>query len=159
MSDMNHDRARKLLLAAAIEGIASGEREWLEGHLAACAECSIEARALGGAVESLKGFHITASPELIQKTMLAVRGRARQLDAARAASAPLWIAAAISSACMILTTPYVWWAFAWFGRITHIPDAFWQVGFLMWWFLPATLLAAAAVRRHSKDNVLNWGQR
>ena len=159
MNDTNHERARKLVLTSAIEDLAPNDRAWLDSHLAACAECASQAGTLTTAVESLRGFHPMASPELLNRTRTAVRIRAQQLQAARARAIPLWIATAISSLCMIFTMPYVWRSFAWFGRIAHLPDAAWQVGFLMWWFLPATVLAAAAAWRHSKDQALNWGQR
>src|SRR5207249_9419777 len=42
------------LVRAAIEDITSHEREWLEGHLAACVECANEAGAMAAAVESLR---------------------------------------------------------------------------------------------------------
>jgi len=47
---MDHQRARKLLAAAAVEGITSNERRWLDAHVAACGECSKEAAALGKTV-------------------------------------------------------------------------------------------------------------
>jgi hypothetical protein len=159
MNDLNHERARKLLVTAAIEDITSDERKWLEGHLAACVECSSEARELAVAVGSLRDFHVTVSPDLLQRTRAAVRVRAEELNAVRAGSAPLWIATAISGVCMIVTALYVWRTLAWAARMTHVPEVFWQVGFLVCWFLPATALAAAAAWRHSKDDVLNWGQR
>ena len=115
------------LVRAAIEDITSHEREWLEGHLAACVECANEAGAMAAAVESLRNVQVTVSPELLRRTRVAVRARAEQLNAARAGSAPLWIATAISSLCMIVTALYVWPAFAWAARVTHIPEAFWQV--------------------------------
>jgi hypothetical protein len=83
--------------------------------------------------------------------------RAQELQTERGRFTPLWIATAISSAWMILTAPYVWRAFEWFGQIVHIPDAVLETGFLMWWFLPATILAAAAAFRHAtKDAISNW---
>jgi len=156
MSEMNHERANKLLIAALVEEIASSDRIWLESHLAGCAECAKEAQGLGTAIESLRGFNVSASPELVERTKLAVRRRGEQLNSAPARSAPIWIATAVSSVCMILTTPYVWRTFEWIGRITNLPDAAWELGFLMWWFLPATVLAAAAAWRHNKENVSNW---
>jgi len=166
MSEADHERARKLLAAVALDDITVGERNWLDRHLAGCTECSSEAGALSAAVQSLRVLTVAASPELVQQTKLAVYRRAQQLQAARSRSAPLWIATAISSIWMILTAPYVWRTFAWFGQMAHMPDAVWQAGFLMWWFLPATVLAAAAASRYTAServsnwaNESNWGQR
>ena len=47
--------------------------------------------------------------------------------------------------------PAVRRAFAWFGRVSHVPDAMWQAGFVMWWFLPATILAAAVSWRRTAN--------
>jgi anti-sigma factor RsiW len=156
MNESNHERARKLLAKVAVEGILAGERDWLDRHLESCVECSTEARALSAAVQSFRAIPIAVSSDLARQTKMAVRMRAQQLQAARARSTPLWIATAISSVCMIVTTPYVWQAFAWLGRVASVPNGVWEVGFLMWWFLPATVLAAAAAFRHTTER--NWGQ-
>jgi len=159
MNETNHERARSLLLGALIEDIAPTERDWLQRHLEACVECANESDALAAAVGSIQSFQVTASRELVQRTRIVVHIRAQQLAATRARSAPLWIATVISSLCMIATAPYVWSVFSWFGRMAHVPIALSGIGFLMWWFLPATILAAAAAWRHRHSDILNWGQR
>ena len=148
MSSESHERAQQLITKAQVEGIRVDERDWLDDHLASCPDCTTAADALTAAVQSLRGLSHPATPELVRQTRLAVRVRAEQLRATRSGWAPLWIATALSSISMILTTSYVWQAFGWVGRVGHIPGVVWQVGFLMWWFLPATFLAAAAVWRH-----------
>jgi anti-sigma factor RsiW len=156
MNSIDHERARKLIEADAVEGITGAERDWLSRHLSACSECSNKAAALVDAINALRAVPIAASPELVRQTRLAVHRRAEELKAARAWSAPLWIATAISSASVILTTPYVWRTFGWLGHMVHLPDAVWQVGFLMWWFLPATVLAGAVASRYAAET--NWRQ-
>ncbi len=151
-----HERARHLMKAVRVEGIGPNDREWLDRHLETCLECSSEARALSAALESLRSFPIMANPEVVRQTRMAVHSRAEQRRASRARFAPLWIATAMSSIWMILTTPYLWQAFAWFGHTAGIPNAVWQAGFLMWWFMPATVFAAAAAWRHAaRDDVSN----
>ena len=49
MSEADHERARKLLAAVALDDITVGERDWLDRHLADCTECSSEAGALSAA--------------------------------------------------------------------------------------------------------------
>jgi len=156
MNDENHERARQLLAAYRIEGIDGGERTWLEHHLATCPECSSAAEALEAAVRSLRTFPVVASAELVEQTKRAVRRQAEQLHSARNYSVALWIATAVSSVLMILTTSFVWQALAWAGQVTRMPDPVWQVLFLMWWFLPTTVLASAAAWRHK---TAEWGQR
>jgi anti-sigma factor RsiW len=157
MSEMNHERARKLLITAAVEEVGSNDRVWLEKHLAACPNCAQEAQELGTVIESLRGgFEVTASPELVEHTKLAVRRQIELSNSEPARSALICIATALSSACMILTTPYVWRTFEWIGRTANLPDGAWELGFLMWWFLPATALAAVAAWRYSRQEALKW---
>ena len=156
MNGMDHQRARKLLAAAAVESITSSERRWLDAHVAACDECSSEAAALTDAIQALRAIPMVAAPELVRRTRLAVGIRSQELQAARAQAAPLWIAIAISTVLMIVTTPYVWQAFRWLGLLIQVPSEVWQIGFLMWWFLPATILAAAAALRHGNSEASNW---
>jgi hypothetical protein len=145
------------MAAARVEGIAASERKWLDDHLASCSECSTEASALDTALGLLRALPVAASPDLVRRTRFAVRQRAGQLHSERPAAIGLWIATAMSTLWMALTAPYVWRAFAWFGRAAQIPDAMWQLGFVMWWFLPATVLAAAAAwRLTAKDEDSNW---
>jgi hypothetical protein len=145
----NHERARKLMATRRIEGVSSAEETWLDDHLAQCDECSKEAHALALAINSLRTFSVTARPDAVRRASAAVRARAEQIRQQRERAVPIWIAAAMSSAVAILTTPYTWAVFAWLGRLLQVSDITWQVGFLMWWFLPATLAGAIAARRQT----------
>lgn len=153
-----HERALRLLAAARAEGIAPAERQWLDSHLAACPQCASEASALARAIQSFRGVPVVAPPLLVARTRLRVRRRAEELRAERERMFPLWVAVALSAAWMLLTTPYTWWAFGWLGRTAGVPDAAWQLGFLLWWFLPATVLAAIAAWRYSSGpgGPLEW---
>jgi hypothetical protein len=148
----NHERARKLLAMRRVEGIPAVEDQWLEDHLAHCDACSSAAQALTDAVNAVRSFSVTARPETVRRASAAVRLRAEQIRLERERTIPIWIAAAMSAALAILTTPYTWAVFAWMGRLVHVPDIAWQVGFLMWWFLPATVVGAVAARRRTISN-------
>ena len=156
MNPENHERARQLMVAVQIEEIARADAEWLQQHLAACRQCANEASALDAAVGTLRALPVTASPELVARSRRSVRQHAGQLESERLRAAPLWIATAVSAICMIATAPYVWRAFGWLGREAQLPDALWQMGFVVWWFFPATLLALAAAWKFSA-NEMNWG--
>jgi hypothetical protein len=145
----DHQRARKLLLASRVEGIASADRQWLDAHLSGCTDCATEASALAHAVDSLRLVPVTAPAEMVRRTSLAVRRQAEQRLSQREPAVMLWVAAAISSLSAILMTPYLWSAFGWLGRMLHVGNIVWQLAFLMWWFMPATVLAAAAAWRHA----------
>ena len=156
MNPENHERARQLLTACRVEGINSSERAWLESHLATCEECSNAGQALDAVIQSLRSIPVVADSELVRQTRLAVRSRAEEIQASRNRSVPLWIATAVSSVLMIFTSSYVWQIFSWFGMVAGAPGAVRLVGFLVWWFLPATILAAAAAWRH---NTIDWEER
>jgi anti-sigma factor RsiW len=160
----NHERARKLLRADPVEGIPAGERDWLEAHLAGCAECSKESTSLAFVIGSLALLSETATPDIVRRTTLAVRRRAEELRNNRKQALPLWIAVGASSLWTMLTAPYIWSGFSWAGRLLHVSDPIWQVAFLMWWFLPCAVLGAVAGWRHlsrrtassSWDYKMNW---
>jgi anti-sigma factor RsiW len=148
----NHERAKKLLAIRRVEGIAAAEEEWLEDHLTHCDACSDAAQALAVAIDAVRSFSVMAQPDAVRRVSAAVRLRAEQMRQERERAIPIWIAAAMSTALAILTTPYTWAAFAWLGRLLQVPDVTWQVGFLMWWFLPATVVGAVAARRRTISN-------
>ena len=149
MNLQNHERAKKLLAMRRIEGIAPAEEKWLDDHLTHCDACSNAAQSLAVAIDAVRSFSVTARPEAVRRASAAVRLRAEQMRHERERTIPIWIAAAMSAALAILTTPYTWAAFAWVGRLLQVSDITWQVGFLMWWFLPATVAGAVAARRRT----------
>jgi anti-sigma factor RsiW len=152
MNIENHERARKLLATRSIEGISPAEETWLDDHLAHCDDCSKEAHTLALAINSLRAFSVTARPEAVRRASAAVRMRAEQRRQERQRAVPIWIAAVMSSALAIFTTPYTWAAFAWLGRLLQVSDAAWELGFFMWWFLPASVVAAVAARQKIVSN-------
>ena len=144
MNPDTHGRARKLLAAATVEGISPVEEQWLKAHLSICKEYTNEASALESAVDAFRSLRVVANDDVVRRTNLLVRRRAQELQARREHTIPLWISVGVSTVLVLVTTPYAWSLFAWFGRITNMPNMVWQAGFLMWWFLPATILAAVA---------------
>jgi hypothetical protein len=158
MNPETHERARKLLGAATVEGISPMEDQWLKTHLSACEECTNEARALESAVGAFRSLRVVANGDMVRRTNLAVRRRAQELQARREHAIPLWISVGVSTVLVLVTTPYAWSLFAWFGRITNMPNMVWQAGFLMWWFLPATILAAAAGWKRVVEPQSEWRQ-
>ena len=149
----SHARARKLLSIDRVEGISAEERRWLDAHLATCEQCSNEATALAVAVDSLRSVRVHADENVVRRVRFAVHQRAEKLHRQRARTVPLWIAVVTSSTLAILTTPYIWSTFAWFGRALHVSSIVWQLGFLVWWFVPATVLSAAAALRRRTVHV------
>jgi predicted anti-sigma-YlaC factor YlaD len=158
MNPESHERARKLLYEDRVEGISADNRRWLEEHLTGCNACSQEANALAVAVESLRARSVSAPANVVRRTSLAIHRRADQRRVEQEPRVLLWAAAALSSAWTLVTTPYIWALFAWFGRTFQLADMIWQLGFLMWWFLPATVLGAIAGRHFAatRKAASNW---
>ncbi len=154
MNSKDHERARTLLRVARVEGISAGDRRWLDAHLTACDECSKEALSLADAIGSLRTVNATAPTDVVRRTRLAVHRRIEERRSQKEPAVFLWIATVIASVSVIVTTPYTWAAFAWLGGVAHVSDMIWQVGFLFWWFLPATILSGVAGWRHVSR--MNW---
>ncbi len=147
MRTEDHTRAKHLLAAERVEGISAEDRRWLDAHLGACDECPNEAAALGASIAALRSVNFMVPDDLVRRTKLAVRRQAEVLESRRETAMPIWIAVAMATAWAILLAPYVWSLFARVGRTLQFTDAVWQTGFLIWWFLPATVLAAVAAWR------------
>lgn len=154
-----HERARRLLTVDRVEGLTATERAWLEAHLDGCPVCMREAEVLDTALQQLRSAAHTAPAGLVRRTQVAVRVRAEAHGRDRGAVAPLWVAAAFSAVWMLATAPVAWWALAWVGRAAGLPELVWQAGFVLWWFMPATLLAAVLAWRHVAENAQSsWFQ-
>lgn len=151
MSGENHERARMLLRAARVEGITEKDRTWLDEHLEACESCAYEASRLAASIASLKTLNVTAPSDLARRTALVIERRAEQRRLEQEPTIFLWLSAGVATVWAILTTPYVWAAFEWVGRLIHVGNVVWELGFFMWWFLPATVLAAAAGWRTARS--------
>ena len=146
-----HQDARRLMAASRVEGIAAAERRWLDAHLDACADCAREASELAAAIDALRAAPAVASSDMVRRTRQAVRRRAEGRRTEEARTLPLWVALITSAASMLLTTPYIWGAFASLGQAAGVPEPLWQAGFLTWWFLPATVVTAILAWRHAGE--------
>jgi len=74
-----------------------------------------------------RGIHIPSRPftPTICTTLIEPKRRA------------LWAACAVSWVFGIASAPYVWRLFQWFGERTGVPKLVWELGFGLWWTIPA----------------------
>jgi len=151
MSNENHEQARRLLAKARIESIPEGDRRWLDGHLEICSNCMKEADAIEAAVDALRVLNVMADPDVVRRTSLAVHRRREEQRRSRERAVPMVLAVTTSIVSAVITTPYAWDVFEWLGGQLALSSATWQVAFVMWWFLPATGLAAVAAFRLAKQ--------
>jgi hypothetical protein len=142
MSTNLHARAEKLIAQASVEGISQPQRDWLSAHLQVCVHCSEQARQTDQALRSVRTAAIPLPHGLASRTQFRVRLRAQELREREPKRRALWAACAVSWAFGIASAPYVWSFFQWFGQRTGIPKLIWEMGFGLWWTIPALFVVA-----------------
>jgi hypothetical protein len=144
MSDPVHQRALRLIAQARVEGLPEAGRVWLHAHLEECDSCSEHARQTDRALRSLRTTVVALPEGLASRTRFRVRLRAEELREHGLGRNLLWAIAGVSWALGIASAPWIWRAFEWAGHRTGAPKLIWEVGFVMWWAVPA-LLATGVV--------------
>jgi len=91
-------------------------------------------------VEHVVGLSIALPSGLAARTQFRVRLRAQQLRA-EPRWRMVWAACGISWAFGAATAPYVWRGLEWAGHRIGVPNIIWQLGFGLWWALPAVVVA------------------
>jgi anti-sigma factor RsiW len=134
-----HARAQQLIDQYHVEGLAANDREWLDAHLQDCPRCSAIAQATQSALRALRTISIPFPSGLASRTQFRVRLRAQELQEREPRSLAVWAIAGISWALGIVTAPYVWQLFAWMGNRLHVPKVLWELGFGLWWLIPALI--------------------
>jgi hypothetical protein len=144
VSENLHGRAEKLIAQERIEGISQSERDWLAAHLRECPVCTQVAQQTTAALGALRGLPFTLPRGLAERTRFRVQLRAQEMREREPKRRLLWIMCVMSWALGIATAPYVWRAFEWAGERLGVPRLVWEMGFGLWWTIPA-LIAAAVV--------------
>jgi predicted anti-sigma-YlaC factor YlaD len=145
MNENLHARAEKLIAQERIEGISQSEHDWLAAHLRECPACAQIAQQTSEALRVLRGMPIPLPRGLAQRTQFRVQLRAQELREREPKRRLLWITCAMSWALGIATAPYVWRAFEWAGERLGLPRLVWEMGFGLWWTIPALIAAAVVV--------------
>lgn len=144
MSENLHARAEKLIAQERIEGISQAECGWVAAHLRECPACAQIAQQTDNALRTLRAMPIPLPRGLAARTQFRVQLRAQEMREREPKRRVLWIMCAMSWALGIATAPYVWRAFEWTGEHLGVPKLVWEMGFGLWWTIPA-LIAAAVV--------------
>jgi len=137
-----HARAQQLIAQERVEGISQADRDWLGAHLQDCAPCADLARQTDQALRFMRTAAIPLPSGLASRTQFRVRLRAQELREREPKRRALWLACALSWAFGIASAPYVWRLFAWFGERAGVPKLVWEVGFGLWWTIPALFVVA-----------------
>jgi predicted anti-sigma-YlaC factor YlaD len=144
MNENLHARAEKLIAQERIEGISQSEHDWLAAHLRECQSCAQVAQQTNDAVRVLRAVHVSLPRGLAERTRFRLQLRAQEMREREPKRRLLWIMCAMSWALGIATAPYVWRAFEWIGDRMGLPRLLWEMGFGLWWTIPA-LVAATVV--------------
>ena len=153
-----HTRAEQLVAQELIEGITVAEQHWLRQHLAECAGCAARAAATEQAIRSLRALSVPLPKTLASRTQFRVRMRAQQLRG-EPRWRMVWAACGISWAFGAATAPYVWRGLEWAGHRLGVPNVVWELGFGLWWALPAALIAVILlVTDAGHDNEADWNR-
>jgi hypothetical protein len=150
-----HERAERLIAQERIEGLSSSEQEWLASHLHECAACADAADSMNRAIASLRTNGIELPRGLASRTQLRVHLRAAELRERAPSRSLLWAITAASWGLGVATAPWVWRGFAWVGEHTGLPKPLWELGFILWWAVPAILAAGAVVLEKKGEPLSN----
>jgi predicted anti-sigma-YlaC factor YlaD len=147
-----HCKARRLILESRIKDLLRSDQILLEEHLNICPVCRKYRDGTDAVILSFRNTSVAMDPELVRSTQQLVRARARELNS-RANLNPVaaWIAALVTLMWIAATVPYLWRGFEWIGKRMGISNLIWQMGFGLWWLLPALVLAAVLATRPSPN--------
>jgi hypothetical protein len=152
MSAELHLKAQRLIERERVEGISTGERELLTGHLRECEGCAAFARKTEAAVRSLRGMAIPFPKDLASRTQFRVRLRAQEMREREPGRRWIWAACGISWALGVASAPYVWQALQWVGAHTGAPKIVLQLSFGLWWAIPALVAAGVALLENARQS-------
>ncbi len=151
MSENLHERTLQLVAKARVEGLADSERDWLAAHLQDCDFCNEHAQQTDRALRALRTAAISVPAGLASRTQFRVRLRAMELSEREPQRRMLWLACAASWIVGIASAPYVWRMFAWLGELTGMPKLVWQIGFGLWWTIPALFAAIVLLLENARQ--------
>lgn len=145
MNSNEHGRAIDLITQRDVEGISETDAGWLDSHLAACTECAAFQLALGDAEQAMRSVVMMAPASLVQMTRARVHARAEQLREQQART----VLIAVSFCMGVLTstvTAWIWWKCGgWVADKLGLPSGIVEPGVLLFWLLPAVVIAILLV--------------
>lgn len=145
MSENLHQRAQQLFSQSLIEGLAASDQQWLDAHLRDCGECAKEIASTSQLLQALRNVPVAVPRDLAVRTQMRIRLRAQESARKEGSGALLWIITAASWTLGILSAPLVWRVFTWVGAELNLPKPVLQMGFVLWWTVPALIAVGAVI--------------
>jgi len=149
MSENLHARAQQLFAQSLVEALAPADDTWLAEHLRVCATCSREAASTRDLLQGLRTIPVAVPRDLAARTQMRVRLRAQQTAQASDSSLLLWLITAASWLLGIFSAPLVWRGFAWIGVQLNLPKPVLELGFVLWWAIPALIAVAVVIHQRA----------
>jgi len=157
MSENIHQRALHLIAQARVEGMSETDVAWLRAHLETCDSCAGHARQTDRALRSLRSVAIPLPDGLARRTQFRVHLRAQELREREPKRRALWFACGVSWVFGGVSAPYVWSLFQWIGQRAGLPKIVWEVGFGLWWTIPALFVVAVLLMEKVRQgDELTW---
>jgi anti-sigma factor RsiW len=152
MSENVHQHAEQLFARSLVEGLSSSDQAWLEAHLRACADCARQTASTQELIRALRTVAVAVPRDLAARTQLRLRLRAQESAQRSTSSAVLWIITAASWLLGVLSAPLVWRGFAWLGGEFNLPRPMLELGFVLWWAVPALIAVAAVLHQRGMNH-------
>ena len=147
MSENPHARAQQLFAQSLIEGLAPAEQTWLDSHLRQCETCSRETVSTRELLRALRTVPVAVPHDLVARTQMRVRLRAQQAAQASDSNFVLWVLTAASWLLGVFSAPLVWRGFSWVGTQLNLPKPVLELGFVLWWAIPALIAVAGVIHQ------------
>lgn len=152
MTENLHERGQQLFAKSLVEGLSSSEQAWLDAHLRGCAACAQQIASTQELLRAVRNVPVSAPRDLAARTQLRVRLRAQECAQASSGSALLWIITAASWLLGVLSAPLVWRGFTWLGAQLNLPKPVLELGFVLWWTVPALIAVAAVLHQRTSGS-------
>jgi hypothetical protein len=155
MSENLHSRAQKLFAQSLVEGLGVADQSWLEAHLDECPECSDEAKRTQGLLRAFRNVPVTAPRGLAARAQMRVRLRAQESAQTSNSGALLWVITGASWVLGLISAPLVWRGFTWVGAQWNLPNLVLEMGFVLWWTVPALIAVAVILQQRAAGAIAN----
>jgi len=159
MTENPHARARQLFDQSLVEGLGREEQAWFDAHLRECAACSAETVRTQELLRAFRNLPVAVPRGLAARAQMRVRLRAQESAETSSSNLLLWIVTAASWLLGVFSAPFVWRLFSWAGAWLDLPKPLLELGFVLWWTVPALIAVVVVIHQRAASNgVRSWNR-